>query len=214
MLNTAEDLILLALNDSTGAFYRMTEINFNLALVGALFMDLAALKRIDISQDTLLLLSKESTGDEFLDQCLSLIAEASPEKGCSELIRVVYSGFPQLKERLLNSLVQRKILRLQEDKILWVFHARRYPIVDDREEQEVLTRIRSVIIEAQEPQARDTVLIALLCVCDLIDKVFSKEELNAHCKRIELVRNMDLISPAVYQIIAEIQVLMASTFSA
>ena len=214
MLNTAEDLILLALNDSTGAFYRMTEINFDLALVGALFMDLTAKTRIDIHQDRLVVISKEPTGDEFLDQCLSLIAAADPETSTADLIRSVYNCSPQLRERLLNSLVSKGIVRLQEEKILWVFHTRRYPIVDNREEQEVLTRIRAVIIDAQEPESRDIVLIALLCVCDLIDKVFSKEELNAHCKRIELVRNLDLITPAVYKIIAEIQVLMASTFSA
>lgn len=214
MLNTAQDLILLALNDETGAFHRMTEINFNLALVGALFMDLAEQGRIDIDQEKLLVINKEPTGDEFPDLCLKLIAEADLNSSTSDLIRAVYNGIPRLKDHLLASLVNKGIVREQDEKILWVFHTRRYPVVDDSEEQEVLTRIRSVIIEGQEPKPRDTVLIALLCVCDLIDKVFSKEELNAHCKRIELVRNMDLISPVVYKIIAEIQVLMASTFSA
>ena len=214
MLNTAEDLILLALDDSTGSFYRMTDINFNLALVGALFMNLSTLNRIDIDHDSVVVLSHEPTGDEFLNECLTLISEVKDVTSTADLIKHVYNNSPRLRERLLGSLDQKGIVREQEEKILWIFNTRRYPIVDNSEEQEILTRIRAVIIDQQIPETKDIVLIGLLCVTDLIDKIFTSEELNTHCERIELVRNMDLISPAVYRIIAEIQVLMASTFSA
>jgi len=47
MLNCAEELLLLSIDDESGAFYRMTNVNLQLALVGALLMDLALRNRID-----------------------------------------------------------------------------------------------------------------------------------------------------------------------
>lgn len=214
MLNLAEDLILLALDDQTGSFYRMTDVNFNLALVGALFMNLAILERLDVDQQNLFISSTEETGDLILDETLKLLA--APENSCdtAELIRMVYNSVPNLREKLLESLKQKGIVEMKEEKVFWLFNHRRYPVVDNKEEQEILSRIKAVVLREEAPEQKDIVLISLLCVCDLLDKVFTKEELQTHCARLELLRSMDLIAHSVNKIIAEIQMMIASTFIA
>lgn len=214
MLNLAEDLMLLALDDETGRFYRMTDVNFNLALVGALFMNLAILERIDVDQQNLFLCSCDSTMDPILDEVLELLS--APGNSCEtvELLRHVYNAMPDLKLRLLSSLKTKGIVELRDNKILWLFHHRRYPVVNDREEQEILARIRAVVLNHAIPEQKDIVLISLLCVCDLMDRIFTKEELQSHLERVELLKSMDLIAHSVNKIIAEVQMMITSTFIA
>lgn len=212
MLNCAEELILLALDDESGAFYRMNNINFNLALVGALLMDLALRNRIDVDMDHLFVISKQPTGDVFLDHILEVVANPESSGDTSKLVRYLYNSLEHLKDKLLQSLEHKGIIRLSESKVLWLFKLRRYPVIDNREEKEVLTRIRETVLTEIIPEAKDLALIALLDSCDLMDKIFSKEELNAHLERIDILKKMDLISHAVNRIIGEVQVMLAATF--
>ncbi|HQQ68675.1 MAG TPA: GPP34 family phosphoprotein, partial [Candidatus Cloacimonadota bacterium] len=63
MLNCAEELVLLAIDDESGAFHRMIDVNFNLSLVGALIMDLALRNRVDSDLEHIYVISKEPTND-------------------------------------------------------------------------------------------------------------------------------------------------------
>lgn len=212
MLNCAEELILLALDDESGTFYRTTSINFELALVGALLMDLVLKNRIAVDLDYVHVISHKATGDEFLDMVLK---EAALPEACgntSELVRHLYNCMEHLKDKLLQSLEHKGIVKVEESKVLWLFKQRRYPVIDSREEEEVLTRIRKTVLTDIIPEARDLALIALLDTTDLMDKIFSKEELHQSMQRIEALRKMDLISHAVNRIIGEVQVMIASTF--
>lgn len=65
MLNCAEELILLAIEDKTNTFYKITNINFNVALIGALLMDLALRKRIDVDMEGINILSTEKQETNF-----------------------------------------------------------------------------------------------------------------------------------------------------
>ena len=64
LLNCAEELIILAIDDQTNSFYRISNININVALIGALLMDLALRKRIDVGLEGIYVLSTEPTGNE------------------------------------------------------------------------------------------------------------------------------------------------------
>ncbi|HPA24457.1 MAG TPA: GPP34 family phosphoprotein, partial [Candidatus Cloacimonas sp.] len=75
LLNCAEELIILAIDDQTNSFYRISNININVALIGALLMDLALRKRIDVGLEGIYVLSTEPTGDEFLDTILENLVE-------------------------------------------------------------------------------------------------------------------------------------------
>lgn len=212
MLNAAEELILLALNDDTGDFHRMTNVNFNLALVGALLMDLALKNRIDVDLKRLYVVNKDKTGDPFLDHILSVIGERESSCETSVVVRHLYNTLEYLKDKLLDSLASQGIVKAVDNKILWLFKKRRYPVIEQKEEKEVLSRIRETILTDVIPEAKDVALISLVNTCDLMDKLFTKEELESHTTRIEALKKMDLIGQAVNSIIEEVQIMIASTF--
>ena len=213
ILNCAEELILLSIDDQTNSFYRITNINFNVALIGALLMDLALRKRIDVDLEGIYVLSTEPTGDKFLDAILENLIETEAGNQPAVLVGQLYNSMGHLKDKLLQDLEEKGIIKVSQCKVLWLFKKRRYPIIDQKEEEEVLSRIRKTVLTDVDPEPRDLALIALLNICNLMDKIFTKEELEQCSERLEQLKKLDLISPAVKRIIGEMQVLITTTYT-
>jgi hypothetical protein len=212
MLNLAEELILIAINDETGEFHRMASLNFNLALVGALVMDLAIQEKIDVQDQVLKVVDPKPGDDPFLNEVLDAILQCEAPIDCARIIRYLHNNIERLKERLLSNLEAKGIVSCRESKFLWLFNTRRYPVLDNREEMEALTRIRTCVIDNQPPTNSDLALIALIDICDLMDKIFSREELARYEERIEILRSLDYIGHAINRIIADVQLMITSTF--
>ncbi|HOI01835.1 MAG TPA: GPP34 family phosphoprotein, partial [Candidatus Cloacimonas acidaminovorans] len=178
ILNCAEELILLSIDDQTNSFYRITNINFNVALIGALLMDLALRKRIDVDLEGIYVLSTEPTGDKFLDAILENLIETEAGNQPAVLVGQLYNSMGHLKDKLLQDLEEKGIIKVSQCKVLWLFKKRRYPVIDQKEEEEVLSRIRKTVLTDVDPEPRDLALIALLNICNLMDKIFTQEELE------------------------------------
>ncbi|HQC08707.1 MAG TPA: GPP34 family phosphoprotein [Candidatus Cloacimonas acidaminovorans] len=213
ILNCAEELILLSIDDQTNSFYRITNINFNVALIGALLMDLALRKRIDVNLEGIYVLSTEPTGDKFLDAILENLIETEAGNQPAVLVGQLYNSMGHLKDKLLQDLEEKGIIKVSQCKVLWLFKKRRYPIIDQKEEEEVLSRIRKTVLTDVDPEPRDLALIALLNICNLMDKIFTNDELEQRSERLEQLKKLDLISPAVKRIIGEMQVLITTTYT-
>ena len=67
----------------------------------------------------------------------------------------------------MASLVERGILERREEKFLWVFRARRYPMVDGKVEREAKRRIADVLFSDEIPDPRDVALICLADACEI-----------------------------------------------
>lgn len=213
ILNCTEELILLSIDDQTNSFYRITNINFNVALIGALLMDLALRKRIDVDLEGIYVLSTEPTGDKFLDAILENLIETEAGNQPAVLVGQLYNSMGHLKDKLLQDLEEKGIIKVSQCKVLWLFKKRRYPIIDQKEEEEVLSRIRKTVLTDVDPEPRDLALIALLNICNLMDKIFTNDELEQRSERLEQLKKLDLISPAVKRIIGEMQVLITTTYT-
>lgn len=202
MLTFGEELVLLALNDEKGDFgFNLSRMKFENALAGTVLMDLAFLNRIDTDLEHLILVDTTPTGDPLFDAVITLIAAEAGQRNVGDWIQEVRYRHPNLRGAFIQKLVDRGILKQAEQKILWVFKQRRYPVIDNREEKEVKARIRETVLEQVIPDPRDVVLISLMTACDLIDEVFSKEERKKALDRIEQLSRMDLIGQAIFETI-------------
>ncbi|MDZ4181904.1 MAG: GPP34 family phosphoprotein, partial [Candidatus Cloacimonadaceae bacterium] len=181
-------------------------------LVGALLADLGIRERIDVSEDHLHIVGEGHTNDPILDKVLDVLKECEAPCDTGKLIRYLFNTLDNLKDQLLASLEQKGIIACRESKFLWLFNKRRYPVIDSREEMEALTRIRKAVLTDDPPEPKDLALIALIDICDLMDKIFSKEELQTRAERIDILRNLDYIGHAVHKILNDVQIMIASAF--
>ena len=114
------------------------------------------------------------TGLTCRDDGIALILIAEPPKKVIKL--AIHLGNPGL--------------RREDDRFLWVFQTRRYPVIDDQPVQEVKLRIMGVLFSDEIPDARDIVIISLSDACGIFRGLLSSRELRGAAPRIEQVGKM------------------------
>ena len=209
MLRFAEEIILLLLHDDDGKFAHVPSWSMDRALAGAVLMDLALENRIDTDPENLILIDSTPVGDSLLDPTLAEIA-AGDQRDARYWVEHTARKGEQIREEALSRLVDAGILEHHEDRILWVFRSRRYPLVDGKAEREVKLRIMEVLFSDQIPEPRDVVIIALADACGILRELLPKRELEQAAARIEQVRKLDLIGQAMAQTIYDMEMWLAA----
>ena len=177
MLRFAEEITLLLLHDDDGSFARVPSWSRDYAIAGSVLMDLAMENRIDTDLENLILLDDTPLGDNLLDPTLAEIAAGEQHSPRFWLEHTVGRA-EEIQEAALSRLVEHGILERRDDRVLWVFRARRYPMVDGSAEREVKLRIMQVLFSDEIPDPRDVVLICLADACGIFKELLSRRELR------------------------------------
>jgi hypothetical protein len=214
MLRFVEEIVLLLLRDEDGRFVQMPSWSLDYAIAGGVLMDLAMENRIDTDLHTLMLLDATPVGNSLLDPTLAGIArvsEAGEQKDARYWVEHTAQHAPEIREEALSRLVSLGILERQDDRFLWVFRSRRYPLIDGRAEREVKLRIMGVLFSDEIPDPRDVMIICLADACGIFNRLLSRQEYNGASDRIAQVSRLDLIGQAMSQAIYEIRVSVAAS---
>ena len=204
MLTFCEEILLLALDDDKGSLLSLPEEILDFAFAGAILMELAFNNRIDSDLTHLAVVDPAATGDPLLDDILDLCAKHDPISIEACLNRIADNA-GEIRERTFGSLVEKNILKQKDERFLWVYKRRRYPVIDEKEPTDIRARIRDVALADAFPDPRDAVLIALMDACQLAGTIFTPEEMAVADKRIKLVAKLDLIGQAISKTIADIR---------
>ena len=154
MLTFTEEILLLMLDDD-GLFLPIRGGAVEHILAGAALMDLAFANRIDTDPEQLLVLDRTPTGNPMLDDTLERIAgsgETMDTRGWVDAL--ARQAAPEIRRQALASLIDRGILEAQDERFLWVFRSRRYPMIDGRVEREAKLRIEDVLLSDDAPDPR------------------------------------------------------------
>ena len=210
MLRFAEEIILILLDDEDGKFVRVPRWSLNYALAGGVLMDLAMENRIDTDIENLMLIDATPVGDNLLDPVLAEIA-AEEQKDIRYWLELIAEKAPEIREEVLNRLVASGILERQDDRFMWMFRSRRYPMIDGEAEREVKLRIMEVLFSDVIPDPRDIMIICLVDACGIFKELLSRRELGQVAPRVEMVRKLDLIGQAMSQAIRDIELTVISS---
>ncbi|MYE15709.1 MAG: GPP34 family phosphoprotein [Gemmatimonadetes bacterium] len=208
-LRFAEEIMLLLLDDEEGRFLRVPDWSMRYALGGAVLMDLALEDRIDTDLEKLILVDSTPLGEDLLDPVLAEIAGEEGTHNARFWVERTAGHSDAIREAAVTRLVERGILERREDRFLWVFRSRRYPVVDGTAEQEVKLRIMELLFSEMIPTPRDVVIICLADACGIFAELLSRRELQHVMPRIQFLRRMDLIGRAVTDAVWDIEVSLA-----
>lgn len=209
MLRFSEEVMLLLLNDKGGTFADVPAASLDCALGGAILMDLAMENRIDTDPERLFVVDSTPIGDALLDPMLARIVESKETHDTVHWIKAATEQANEIRDRSLDRLVERGVLRRQDDRFMWVFTARRYPVIDNTAIRDVKLRLMGVLFSDEIPDSRDILLIALADVCGIFRSLLSGSELDAAAARIAQVRTLDLMGREVTAAAREIEASMA-----
>jgi len=214
MLGFVEEIVLLQLDDSQGRFVNLPLSASDVVLAGAALMELALNNRVDCDLERLILVDAKPTGDDILDDVLQQLAEAGSELSAGAVLERISVNGEKYQEMALKRLIAKGVLREENGRFLWVFHTRRYPVIDDTEQREVRARLRQLLLTDEIPDPRDVVLICLIEACGLLGLVLSPDEIARTQSRVEQLSRLDLIGQAMTKAVAEIRFIVSHATSA
>ena len=203
MLNLAEALFLLALDDDEGWIAALTLDTLRYGLAAALLADLALLGKIIVEDQRVSLLDPTPVGDELLDETLTRIAESNKPRKVKYWIGAL--GFRKLPKQVAQRLVARGVLREEDRRYLWVVPYAVSPQQDASAKYWIKQGLRAAGLTSAKPERRAVVLVSLIKGCRLLSLVFTRDERKAASKRVdELVKGEDF-GAAVAQTLGDIE---------
>lgn len=204
-LTLAEQLLLLALDDDTGKLRSLPDRALDYALAGAIIADLTRAGRVEVKNNTLIILDSTPVDSKPEDIGLLDLQQASANSLTGALAHL--SGDANgLRKRVIEQLVQKGVLRRENKEILWVFHYNRYPLADPTSENAVRQRLRKCIRnENHSLTSLEHVMISLVHVCQLEYLLLTEAERETYRARITEICEHDRIGRAVMASLNEIQ---------
>ncbi|MGO1511024.1 MAG: GOLPH3/VPS74 family protein [Actinomycetales bacterium] len=174
----AEDLTLLLLDDDSGRF--TTHSSRHAALGGALLADLALGGWVEIDGPTGAFRREivRPTGQPAPEHPVladALTEVAAKDRTAKELVTRLGRA---ANEPLLQSLVDRGILRRERDKVLGLFPSTTWPTEDVTHERERRATLTTAI-ETGQGSERDVALLSILSAIDVAHRVLPVEGLGA-----------------------------------
>jgi len=188
------EIMLLALGDEKGTFQSSM---YPYAIVGAMMTDLVLMERIGIGTDKhqmVSLISDKPTGDEVLDELLEKIASSKKQH---KLVDWVNKGvaIKKLAQRVALQLCAMKILRNEEQKVLWILTRQLYPEINPKHEREIKNRMSKLMFgQTTQHDERTTALVALAKHTGLLRPNFDKDRLKRNKQRIDKIASGDMFA--------------------
>ena len=203
-LRLTEEVVLLALHDSSGEFTAVKDWPLRCALAGGVLMDLMLEGRIDAETKALHVLDAEPLGAPLLDPALAEMAADGQTRTPRHWVDHFARQADRLRAEALGSLVERGILRRESGLFRWAHGSRRYPTA--MEEVEVKLCILGVLLEDEQPTPRDIALIHLAHACHILRPFLKYELYQRAAKRIEEVCHLDEAGAAVLDAVMDSEV--------
>jgi len=201
-LTLPQEIFLLALKDVEGTL--ASGVWWTYGVGGAILAELQLAGRIAIVDKKVQVVSAAPLGDPLLDEALSKIAtakrRAAPSGWASR-----FAGMKELKLRLAEPLIRRGILRVDEDKVLWIFTRKIFPEVDSKPEKALIARLEKAITsDTANVDARTVTAVAIAHAIGALKVVFPKKLLKERKTRLKAIVEGDASSQATQHAITAV----------
>jgi len=186
MLTLPEELMLLALDDAQGTVVQNAQGPLKMGLVSAALTELTLTGKIRLDeQQNVVVVNPIPTGDSLLDEVMNRIARDRQPRAAVSWLQVLPAQISNLEDRVLQKLVQRGALRVEESRRFFVIRETRFPQQNSAFERSARNRLRDVVLNGAQPDERTMALIGLVKMCDLIETVFPSSEWERARRRID-----------------------------
>ena len=207
----ADELLLLGYDDDTGREIT-SRIALDLGMAAAILVELALRGRLAIIDGAVSVLDPTPTGDPIADGVLGRIAVDTPHSAASWVQRLRHA----LRERVLASLVERGVIREQDESAMDYITLHRYPTVDPEPEKDTRARLAAALTGDTVPDERTAALAALVASVRMEPTLgLAGEELEVAHRRLEeiaggagfgpgMLLEQSTVRPSVAFVIAEL----------
>jgi hypothetical protein len=200
-----EEVVLLAVDETGGGLRSTREFGTAYALVGAVFFDLALARKIDTDTENVRIIDTKPTGNATLDRVLAHMAARPDLKTVRAWIEHIFQQRDDLEGEALASLIAQGILRHEKSKRLWIIDVERFPLIDNKPQQDVRVRLAHAIVADAIPETRDIMLVSIAEPCGLLGYVLNDNDLSRRRSRVQMLCNLETISRTVTDAILRLE---------
>lgn len=187
---------------------------FEVTLSAAILMELALQNRIDADLEYIFPDQTTPTGNALLDEVLDWIILSPKQETITHWIIRITEYSDRIRKIILESLIRKKVLSIRKERIFLGFSSNQYPVVAEKEIKEIKSRIRDLVTGNDLPELRDMVIISLAYYGDLLNFIFTEDEIQKYKNRIEQLAKMDLIGQAISRSVKEMAFMVVATIHA
>jgi hypothetical protein len=201
-MNLPEELVLLGYSDAGTPETDSNHLNYGLG--GALLLELALAERVGLEDKRVVVRDRAPTGDPLVDDALGRIAADGRDRKPGHWVQKLADG---TRDRVLDGLVARGVLRRERGRMLLVFPRTVYPPahgVEPPVKTETRDRLHAAILGSREVNPRTAALCALLMAADLDRKVFADLDRAQVKQRLKEISEGSWAAAAVRQTINEV----------
>jgi hypothetical protein len=214
-LRLAEELLLIALDDEKGTIISSAYLAISYGLAGAILMEMAENKKIEIEGKKLKLVNPGLTGDFVIDRVVEMISKSRKPHTLQHWVSQIGYKIKDIKEKLLEDLINKGILEKREGKVLWIFTTKKYPTRYEKPENLVRKRIIDIVMKGVEADSGSLMLLSLIEACELTKEVFrDKKDYKIARKRIKELSAGDMVNKAIHEAVQAIQAAIAVSITA
>ena len=203
MLNIAEELLLLLMDEDSGEYTPVPERTLGYALTGAALIELELQHRIDVGPEALVVTDPTPVDDDLLDPVLADIVAVSRNAAHNTefWVRRIAQSSDELRARALSGLASQGMVEADESGFFFLSRratlARHYAATQSRQAEETRQRILQAIFSDIIPDTRDIVIISLAHACDIFQRILPADEYEEARERIEIFSRLEMISRSV-----------------
>jgi plasmid stability protein len=176
-----EELLLLGYDDESGKATGST-IGLDLGMAAAVMVELALAGRIILADGVFTVTDPTPTGEPIADGVLERMAADTPHSPESWVQRLRHG----LRDRVLEDLVSRGVLRRVDETAMGYIQIRRYPTIDRTVEADVRARLAGALTGENVPDERTAALATLVAAARMEPALrLPPEEVDAAHRRLE-----------------------------
>lgn len=196
-----EELLLLSVHEDKGTISFTVSTGIDFCLTGAILMELELLKRIQVDKKSLKVLDRTPTKNPRLNAALKQIDSSKRSKSPEYWIRKLKGTMKHLRKELLEELVDKALVREEDQQYLILFSRTCYPLRDFRAKKDIQDRLQKVLLRGETPHPRTLKLLALVYTCNLMKTLVDKEERKEAGKLAKALSREDFIAQSIKNVI-------------
>jgi hypothetical protein len=190
-MTLADELLLLAYTDEGSS--DLSQYSLDLGLSGAVLLDLAMAGKFDVRDKKLVVSDATPVGDTVLDKALATVATEKKARSPQDWVQRLAGS--ELREQVLDGLIDAGVLTREKDRVLGIFPRTRFPSthgVEPPQETDARQRLTAALDGPDPVEPRTAALAALVQATGLSGKVFDGRKGRDVKKRVEQMTEASL----------------------
>jgi polyhydroxyalkanoate synthesis regulator phasin len=190
MLTLAEELMLLAVDDTTGQIVQNAQGPLHMGLVSALLTELTLTKKLNVDDlGNVVAANSSPSGDSLHDDVVDRIWRSRQPRPTHYWLQALTNDLRDIENRVIQKLVQRGALRQEESRKFFIIREVRFPAQNGGFERNTREKLRDVVINNATSDERTIALIGLVKLTNLTETAFNYTEWDVARRRIDELTN-------------------------